>query len=266
MSYQKRLNPYHRNRGNTSVSFARFGKWALGVGGVIMLILFASLLPVWQIRAVEISGTMAPGIPLNTVLGNYFTEHTGFLASERNILVLSKSDLTSKLKEAYSTDTVSISRDFPHTLLITMSDPGANAVFVTRGKSYALDPLGKVIGPLGNEAPNALLIYDSGATLPATGAEVVRPEFMQFLGTVANHESFRGYRIKYALLPSSSDATSVTLALDKGFRIMIDPTADLGEQLARMNRIIAQVVTPSKLNTLDYIDLRFKEKVFYKTR
>ncbi len=266
MSYQKRLNPYNRNRATTSISFARISKWAFAIGGGVLIIVIALLLPIWHIQAIEVSGTMAPGISLHTVLGTYFSEHTGLLTSEQNIIMLNKSDLTSTLKKTYSTDKISISRNLPHTLLITMSDTGANAIFVTRGTSYAIDQLGKIIGPLGTEAPNALRIYDSGATLPAVGAEVVHPEFMQFLGNVSGHEAFRGYRIKYALLPSSSDASSVTLALDKGFRIMIDPTADLTEQLTRMNRIIAQVVTPGKLHTLDYIDLRFKEKVFYKTK
>lgn len=266
MSYQKRLNPYNRNRSTTSTSFARIGTWSFGIGGGVLVVIIAILLPVWRVQAIEISGMMAPGVPLNTILGTYFSEHTGLLASEQNIFVLNKSDLTNKLKEAYSTDKISISRRLPHTLLITMSDPGANAIFVTRGTSYAIDPLGKIIGPLGNEAPNALRIYDSGAALPTIGAEVVHPEFMQLLSSITSHEAFRGYRIKYALLPSASDATSVTLALDKDFRIMLDPTADLSEQLTRMNRIITQVVTPSKLNTLDYIDLRFKEKVFYKTK
>jgi len=266
MHYQKRLNPYNKNRSNEPHIFKKVIQW-FGLGFAVLLAIgVISILPLWQIKTVEMSGSVAPGVSMDAVLRNYFAANQSALYSARNIWYLKSSTLHNALETAYGTDKITIDKNFPSTISITVSDPGASTVFVTRGKSYALDSYGKIVGPVHNQAPNAVIIYDSGAVMPAVGAEVLRPEFLQFLASVERHDAFRGYRIKYALSPSASDSKSATLALDKGFRIMIDPTANLTEQLNRMNRIISQVVGSAKLSTLDYIDLRFKEKVFYKTK
>lgn len=266
MQYQKRFNPYHRNRVSASVTIKSLTRYIGITLGVLILGVFIAVAPWWQLTHIELHGSVARGAPLPLVLTEYFQSHSGVLRSSRNTLLLDKSALLDSLKTTYGTDKIEIKKDFPSAIVITMSDPGASTIFVARGKSYALDGNGVILGVATRQAPNALLIYDTRASLPTTGHQAVESEFLQFLNKIIARPGFNGYQITYALLPSESEDTSVTLATNKGFRVMIDPTADIDEQLARMNRIVTTVVTPAKLSTLDYIDLRFKERVFYKTK
>lgn len=265
MHYQKRLNPYN-SRPRESFIPTRIRSWVIGITiGAIAVVLLA-LLPIWQLKAVEVSGSVNPGIPLQKTIADFFDTHDASIVGPRNLIFLNTKDLKKTLQSAYGTDAVDVEKDFPHTIAISINYSGVSTVFVARGVSYGLDAYGKITGPVNTRSPNTLTIYDSGAMLPTVGAEVVRPAFLQLLKTIQNHDEFRGYRIAYALVPTPTDKATLTLATDKGFRIIIDSGTDLGEQLSRMNRIVTSVVGPSKIETLDYIDLRYKEKVFYKTK
>lgn len=266
MKPQKRFNPYHGHRQPRVVSMRLVMHYALAALMVGLFGLLLMLSPLWQLHTIEIHGAVPHSASTPAALALYFKNPTPTLFAKNNILFLNKTELQTTLIAAYGTDKIEIKKSLPHTLRVVVADPGASTVFVTRGKSYTLDVNGNIVGPTNHQAPDALIIYDTGATLGTTGAEAVPREFLQFLAALSRHNDFSGYTIQYALSPTKSDASSVTIATNKGFRILIDPTADIDEQLARMKRIIAQVVTPAKIASLDYIDLRFKEKVFYKTK
>ncbi len=161
---------------------------------------------------------------------------------------------------------MSVTRTLPNTLRISIAQKPVHAIFIARGASYALQSDGSIAGMAPQDTKGALIIYDTGGSLPVEGARVIRPELMSFLNTFSARKGFTGYAIAYALAPDITHGNGITIATNKGFRILIDPTQDVDAQLARMNKIVAQIITPQKVAQIDYIDLRFNDRVFYRTR
>jgi hypothetical protein len=59
---------------------------------------------------------------------------------------------------------------------------------------------------------------------------------------------------------------AMNVITDEGWYAVFDPDIDLGEQLKSLSSVLAEKFNPDERKNLLYIDARFGDRVFYKTK
>ncbi|HLC48978.1 MAG TPA: FtsQ-type POTRA domain-containing protein [Candidatus Andersenbacteria bacterium] len=190
-------------------------------------------------------------------------------SSGKNILVIPTDQLEQKiLHDVPQVRDVHIVRKLPGTLKVIVQEKkpalllisGGSYYFVdTEGIAYenaSLDVLpGVVLSTVKNSDPDAIV---------KLGANAVESSFVAFI-TEAQEKlpEITGAQIAEMRIPSLA-TREVHFLLDKNWRILMDTTRSAADQMGILSRLLEDTITPEELQTLEYIDLRIPNRVYYK--
>jgi cell division septal protein FtsQ len=192
--------------------------------------------------------------------------------AQRNLLFFSKRQLRQTLRENYAIESVTIDKDWPDTLHITFKEKPFAVVWVSGNQHYYVDFDGDVINQVGAE--NSFVIEPSGA-----GTQVVRRDLLSQRYPNVIDESGREVVVGQPAISSdqarwindvaishytmrSPAAEEITLSTQEGWQVHFNLNQSVQSQLQKLILTLQERV--ENRATLEYIDLRFGEKVFYK--
>lgn len=189
----------------------------------------------------------------------------------KNILFVPTEQIEQKIiQDVPQVRDVHIVRKLPGTLKIIVQEKQPAFLLVSGGSYYFVDADGIAY-------ENASLDVLPGVVLPTVknsdtkakvtlGASAVDQSFVAFI-TESQEElpSISGAQIAEMRIPSLA-AREVHFLLDKNWKVLMDTTRPAEEQLDILKRLLEDTVTTEEHQTLEYIDLRIPNRVYYKSR
>lgn len=258
----------------------------LAVGGWVWFIAFS---PAFRVTDIQVNGTdRIPSWEIQDAVMETLGERRWLVFPKASILIVSEENLVASLQERFVLESLTITKKPPHTLVIDLSERiSAVLVQLPDGSQAMIDLQGTVtrlykaeealdvvprLGPTIDEqlgrarAQYPVLFDDKNETLELR-EQAVRPQTVQAVIDLPKLFDARFGRAPYLSETRIDGAGAQTLraVTSEGWAIYLDASGDIGEQLNNAQTILKTKVGSDRKN-LDYIDVRFGDKIFFKLK
>jgi len=260
---------------------------ALALGGWTWFVAFS---PAFRITDIRISGEQnLAEWDIRDTVNETLSRRRWFLLPQTSLLVVPESAVVSALNERYVLESLEVTKVPPHTLVIALKErvsavlmqmpDGSQALIgldgtVTRlfAPAEALDVVPK-LGPSKGETaesakpPAYAVLYDDRPETLKLRDAAVRPETVKaaidmpkaFAAVFGNAPTLNQIHL------DGTQAQTLRVVTSEGWAIYLNATDDLKGQLEDAQTILKTKIGGDRHN-LEYIDVRFGEKVFFKLR
>jgi cell division septal protein FtsQ len=258
--------------------FSRFLFWVLFFGflGVCGYILFFS--PFLEIESVGIEGNSdisseeIAGKVNGALDGKYFN-----LFSKRNFFLASRRAMSESLKNGFSRlEVSSVEKKFPRAILVKVKERQPEMAWCSSGVCYLVDKDGFVYAganatdeELGKD--RFLIVIDDSARPVDIKKTTVNPDFMHYVKSAdAMLVSGLGFQIEgnYHTPALSSQEISVRIVEEgnEGWTLKLNQSVSIEDTKKTIQTVFDKELEGEKRKSLEYLDLRVKNKVYYKLR
>ena len=282
MSYRKYhiKNKIHRIKPQKPI-FVNLWFWIV----ILIIIIFLTLVyflffyPGFQVQNIIISGNQkVETLQLQNVVSREVNRKIFALGPIRvfskSILFVDKNSLTTGLlKDFPAIDTLAIKIKFPHTLALDIFERKPVGIFCPSTGSgqasercFFVDGAGIIFEELSGIPDNMFIVRQekTNGLEAVEGQNAVGQDVIDAILKIQKEltDKFK-INIKEALV-----ATPIRLDIKtgEGWQIYFDLSSGLGidMQVAKLNLLLKNDITPQVRKTLQYIDLRFKDRAYYK--
>lgn len=166
--------------------------------------------------------------------------------------------------------TVRVTRSLPGTIKIVVQEKQPSLLLVSNGSYYFVDDEGIPYEEAHLDTLPGIVLptvhnADDKATV-AIGVAVVAPEFVDFVQYVQKHlPEYLKAQVARIQIPSLA-AREVHFVMDTNWELKLDVTRDKEQQLNILRRLVTEMISEEEQATLEYIDLRIPNRVYYKSR
>lgn len=236
-------------------------------------LIYALHLPAVTISKVNVEGTqfVDPGAvsaaALATMQGSYF-----FIAPKSNILLYPKREIETSVLDTFKRlKAADVSFENLHSLSISVVERtpggawcGTHYISGKAAECFLLDEAGYVYARAEGAAEGLLKYYGPLAAGEPVGKQFLSPELFSRLSAFAANLSQAGVTPVALALVAEPDAE---LYFNDGTKILFNRDDDLARVLDNLLSVLASEEFANRLElNLDYVDLRFGNKVYYKER
>lgn len=174
--------------------------------------------------------------------------------------------------ELPSVRTAHLTLKLPSTVKVVIQEKTPALLLLTGGDYYFVDRDGVVYEQARLDTLPGIVLpvvknTDTQTTRTVTfGVPVMERSFVDFIAVIQEQlpEHF-GVRVGEIRIPSLS-AREVTFVLDNNWLIRFDTGRSAEQQLAVLEQLLDHTIADDERNTLDYVDLRIPNRVYYRTR
>lgn len=280
IDYQQKdlKNPFFQKKGKAKVK-----KWMIFILVIVILAIALRFLvnsPIFLIKNIEIYGTKT--ISKNEILNIYqdqLEKHRFFILPQNNIFFFDKDRLEKKIEDKYILQDLEISKKYLDTIIIELEETITSVVYLTRDQAYYLDLKGQVISEVksfdesDNEnraievlrnravAENLPVIYNEENIEVKIGDSVVASEVIEFIIELNEKLTEANIAIDYFQINPENNK-EVWAKTSVGYEIYFSRDLEIISQIQNLTVVLEEKIkNPADL---EYIDLRFGQKVFYK--
>lgn len=236
--------------------------WTAGVA-IVALVYFLFFSPFFQIKTIEVNGlNKVKKESLDQIINDYRFSRKWFVLSRDNFWIFNSNDLKNAILEKYFFDDLKIRKRMFSRVIIDLKEKESTVNWFTGDQCFHLDPSGIAIEYC-EESGGLLKIMDSANAELAIGQSAIQPE--ELVNIIAIDDRLSPI-LKGKLTISNYEKTGNSLAAKtlEGPMIYLNSAIPAAEQAGRLAVLINQSDLKAGLNKVNYIDLRFGEKVFYK--
>jgi len=225
----------------------------LFIAGFSYLIFFSGI---FEIKDIEIEGN---NIQEEEALKQKVEQNLSTQFLKNNFLLFDKKILAYQLTTDFVFKDVEVKKKFPDRIIIRVEEFQPRMQWKTGNDYYLLDERGKTILKTTNIRENLPLVSDKKNIEVGVGKSIVSPDFINFIIYVNdNFETYTGKVI--TSMAVSENLNEITLDSGLNYSIYFDTTRDPEVELSNLLTVMEML----KDKSLSYIDLRIKNKVFYK--
>lgn len=274
-SIRRRGNPYFNDRRADKISSStlknnlaklppRFWLWffiLIILGAALAWLLFFS--DFLLVKTIEVRG--ASLIPSSAVENMAYERLEGrrlLFLSEEKLAVFNSDALIKKLRERYALDDVKVIKRLPSTLIIDLSEKVPVAVWFEADAFYQIDKDGWLLAFADGQLEQFPTIHNNG--LPKIVGQRVEgmESAIAFAQKLAPEFNTRFSSIPVRQLSVDNDFNTLKLVPQKGAMIYFATDDSLTAQLDRLD-ILLSAELKGRFDKIRYIDLRFKDKLYY---
>lgn len=226
--------------------------------------------PTFAIAKIRVSSDIA--LPDETIRGLFqaqLSQARWGIAKQHNLFAFRASEFTAAFKKQFAFEQISVRKKSPDTLFLTVKEAPRSAIWISSGRQYALNAEGVIYGPTagnsGSGTAARLVFYDESAQPAQAGQRVVLPTVLAFGSRLITDDQIKIFEPKFFIV-AHPEATRLTLKMGEGWKLYLDAAAPLEDQLANLKLTIAQSIAPDTRGDLEYIDVRFGERIYFKYR
>ena len=262
-----------RSSSKSTVSLFKKIIYSLGALAVLVGIGYGVFLtPVFAVQNIEISGTDNTEFQL---LVNQWvaqlTEKTTMGLQSNHMFVVPTDDLEDVLGLDKRVDSVVVTKKFPNTLVINVTEFNPQVVYARDGRFYLLNEEGRVVDIVSEntrvDLPLILGTSTDEALLPSDTAKnerIISESATRFMSEL-NKEFPKFFPditlTQFTFVPDSIELYANT---SLGWYILFDPNVDLNIQLSNLSRVYNEKISNRERKSLEYIDVRLENYVYYK--
>ncbi len=227
----------------------------LSMAGILYLILFSG---VFRVKTVDVKGTRE--LSSDQIISdiNASMEKEFF---KGNILFFDTDGAERNLKKKYALKTLKITKHYPDRISVNLDEYVLELEWLSGGKYYLVDEKGKVVGVAPGKRNDLVTIEDKKNLPVEIGKSMVTPEFIRFIQYL-NQNFTKDTGAKITKIEINDNFNEAVVQTTLGFYITFDTTRDPAHELANL---AAAINSPEiKGHHLTYMDMRIKDRVFYK--
>ncbi len=180
-----------------------------------------------------------------------------FIFRNDNYFLFQSYDLIQRLENEYHLTDIKLTKKFPQTLSLTAKERLSPFVRQTPEGYYAMNFRGEVLGQIDQPEPTQIIIADE-RTDQSQGIPL---DYLETATNLLQTWAFKAEQLhitKFHLTDSNEDLKVTT---SQNYRVFFTRGEDITVQLARLQEILSQDAVPE---TIEYIDLRFENNIYYK--
>ncbi len=233
----------------------------LAVAIVIYVVIYSELPTV---TTIEVSGLdLIPEQEFQHVVNQNLKHWRWYLFPQRNMIFLSKKALKQGIEDKYSLEYLTVTKGWK-SLSIKLKEKISHAIVYNQNEFYFADQQGRVMQELPQEQVSIYWdrypILNVGQGEIQIGQEVATPDQMTFM--LALDQAILNTNLKKHGYERGEDVNELRLVSKDGWRAYFDITSDLNVALENLILVLNEKIEDPK--RVEYIDLRFGNKVFYK--
>lgn len=265
---QNRTDKVHRQKNNLvyrrteidteekfDVSKVYYVLISITVIGIAYLVFFSGA---FNVNQVNISGTK--DISSDDVKAN-INDRLGSEVFKNNILLLDTDIAGRELKKKYALKNIKIKKHYPSRVDVVLDEYVIDLNWLSGGKYYYIDEKGKAVGVYTKGRENIPIVEDKKNVPVEVGKSMVTVDFINFIKYLnQNFSSVKNAKISKIEINESFNEINVYSSL--GFYIIFDTTRDPSQEIKNLNTALVSKDLSGKKVT--YLDMRIKNKVFYK--
>lgn len=165
--------------------------------------------------------------------------------------------------------TVSVIRTLPGTLRVVIQEKKPAVILLSNGTYYFVDETGVPFEEAHLETLPGIVLptvkNDDQSAVVTIGVPAVAPSFVSFITYVQKHlPEVLAAEVVEIHIPSLA-AREVHVLLNSNWRLLFDVTRDPAKQLGILQRVANELISPEEQTQLQYIDLRIKDRVYYRS-
>lgn len=276
-------NPFFKKSGFRNLKDRRENKIKLWRKKIALFFLLATILgwvwflfysPYFKIKKVEIFGLeRIEKSKIKAIVDSQISGQRFLIFQQSNIFIFDKKSLSENINAKYFLNSLTIKKDLPSTLIIQIKEKTSKLIWATNNKNYYLDLSGTVISevssvstvgteelPMEVKSTGLPTIYDESNREAAIGEKVLSEE--QVLAVVElslKISQFADVEIDSYKLTNEKELRAVA---KEGWYILFTDS-NIENQLKKLDLILKEKIKDQRKN-LEYIDLRFEDRVYYK--
>jgi cell division septal protein FtsQ len=268
--FSRSRNRYYNRRGSWRAILALFLSTFL-IGISVYFVFFSQY---FAIKNILISGTeKISQDEMRGLLDTQISARRFFVFSQNNIFIFDEKTAEKTISEKYALNFFKINKRLPGTLQISLEEKKPAIIWKTTDKFYLIDWGGAIISEISSEevpgypgnqpgAKMAVVFDDSNASV-AVKDEILNSQIIQNINYLQNNlPQTTGLQISNMAMASHDDPT-IRCATDEGWEAYFSLASDLSTQINKL-KIFLEQKNKDERRGLQYIDLRFEDRVYYK--
>lgn len=180
-----------------------------------------------------------------------------------NLIAISGSSLEKKLRVLPGIKSVNISKKYPNTLVINIIERAPALVWQSLDHKYLVDDTGMIWADYEEKYKDIPIVIDTKNLPTEIGKKPVSSEFSKFV-TALNIDFYNITGAKITKMEVVDTTTELKVYSDSTWYAYFDTTRTAKNELLNLNRVLGEIKKTNKKKSLEYVDLRINDKVFYK--
>lgn len=280
---KKLTNPFFSSKRNKSGK-GLLGKIKIAVVSLLVFtgffLLFSS--DYFSVKNIVVSGNdRINASEIKQAVHSQLDQRRFVIFKQSNIFMFNKNTMENKLLENPLLEKADVKRKLPETLEVVIREKNNGLIWASGSKQYYLDLQGVAIRAIGTSdlvieknnqgtdvvrpeasSGNYPLVYDLSNEDVSIGRPATAAEMVAFIsGLTREIEKTSDINISHYTM-TRPYFPEVTLITKDGWEVRFKISDDYSKQARVLNSVLQQEI--QNRNNLQYIDLRFGEKVFYK--
>lgn len=275
--YHRSGNPYFRSRSADRLSVSRiknttarwsFKTWLVIILSSLVIVLLTWLFlfsPLFLIKKIEVSGAEMSKVEDIAHLGwDQSKKKRWFVIPQSRLLTFDSAHLERIIRDEYIFESIKIKKKLPGTITVDISEKVPAALWFENDTYYVLDAEGFVLAQEMTARPDLPLIHNNATPvitlqqLPTEQRTTLERglELSQFTSS-----QFSYLKPKHITIPPEHQ--TIVLVLEGGQLIYFSTRQEIGPQIEKLDTLL-KTELKNRLPAIDYIDLRFGDKIYYK--
>jgi cell division septal protein FtsQ len=269
-------NPYFRSRAADRVAMSRVknsaSRISFRIWMYILLFGFLCITLIWLIcfspflviSQVKVTGAAEQRVEaIEQSVWTQISERRFWFLSQSHVLLFDSESFRNMLLENYVLNDVQIKKKIPKKLEVIVIEKIPVAVWFEGDSYFVIDDQGWVIDTVSGPGEGLATIYNNGQ--PKLNNKRLEGQESLIKASIELQASLNG-RFSYLKpdqITSTHERNTVTVVLKQGTLIYFAIDESISSQLDRLDALVKSELK-NKFSQVDYIDLRFGDKVYYK--
>ena len=234
------------------------------LSGVFYLVSFSNF---FQVKRTEISGNQrVPSENLENILKEEIEQEILFLSSKSIFLVNFNKIRERLLTEFPQIAKVDLKRNFPDKILVQIKERKPMAIFCQpqpEENCVLIDEEGIIIEQVSIKDLPKLAKIMGNIDSPRLGEKVIEKNYLASILEIQRELTLNQKIEIKKFIPLEGKLTVYTL---ENWQIFFDPWGDILDQILNLTILLKEKIPPENRRNLEYIDLRFGDRVYFKYR
>jgi cell division septal protein FtsQ len=254
--------------------FSRFLFWLLLLVflGICAYLLFFS--PFLEINSVSVEGNKEiSSVDITKSVEKYFEGKFFFYLPKGNFFLARQEEINRVVSSiSKKLEVVSIEKKFPGSMQIKVIERKAELAWCSGGVCYSIDKDGlSYEGAQGNEdglrAKNFLVVVDDSARPVEIGKTKIDSEYIIWIENVSTMIKDRlNVKIVESFHTPGAASNEVNIRMNEGWILKISSQYSIDESQKIIQTLFEKELNEETRKKLDYLDLRVKNKIYYKIK
>lgn len=230
---------------------------------------FASFSRFFQVEGSEISGNeKVSSESLENILNKEIGKKILFFSS-KSIFLVNLSKIKERiLQEFPQIANVNLKRNFPNKISIQIEERKPVAIFCQAEQEencFLIDEEGVIIDSviIINSENLKLTKIIGDIESPDLGTKVIERNYLDSILEIQRKLSENQKLEIEEFIPSRK---KLTVRTSENWQIFFDPSGDISDQILNLTILLKEKIPPENRGNLEYIDLRFENKIYFKPR